>query len=118
MAAMSTYSGSWRCSRRSVPWKWKSNSKNSSWNPTVGNTRLRSFVLRHIPSHKDTRPLLFQHRLTMDSIFYCVAKRPTEEVVCLQTEGGIECDMTDFYSCSLEKGDLVLHGQGPVGSRK
>lgn len=49
----------------------------------------------------------------MRSIFYCVAKRPTEEFLCLQTESGIEYDLTDFYSCSLEKGDLVLHGQGP-----
>lgn len=41
-AAMSTYSGSWSCSRRSVLWKPKMNSKNSSWNPAVGDTRLRS----------------------------------------------------------------------------
>lgn len=39
---MSTYSGSWSCSRLRVPWKRKISSKNSFWNPTVGETGLRS----------------------------------------------------------------------------
>lgn len=54
----------------------------------------------------------------MGSIFNCVAKRPAEEVLCLETESGIEYDVTDFHSCSLEKGDLVFNGQGTVESRK
>lgn len=54
----------------------------------------------------------------MGSIFYRVAERPTEEVLCLETESGVERDMTDLYSRSLEKGDLVLHGQGSVGGRR
>lgn len=54
----------------------------------------------------------------MDAVFQRIAERPAEEVLCLETESGIECDVTDFDRCSLEQGDLVLHGQGPEGGRQ
>lgn len=114
MATMSTYSGSWSCSRRSVPWKRKSNSINSSWNPTVGDTRLRSLQVTLPHPMPSAAPAY----LTMDSVFLCVVKRPTVEVLCLDTESGIEQYLADFHSCPLEEGDLVLYGQGPVGGGK
>lgn len=49
----------------------------------------------------------------MGSIFSCVAKGTTEEMLRLQAECGVESDVTDFYSGPLEQGDLVLQGQGP-----
>lgn len=61
-----------------------------------------------------THALTVQHHLTMDSIFYCVAKGTTEEMLRLQAECGVESYVTDFYSGPLEEGDLVLHGQGPA----
>lgn len=50
----------------------------------------------------------------MGSVFYCVAKGTTEEMLRLQAECGVESDVTDFYSGPLEEGDLVLQGQGPA----
>lgn len=68
-----------------------------------------------MPHRNDTSLLLWP--LTQGSIFYGVVKRPAEEVLCLETERGIERNVTDFYGCPLEKGDLVLNEQGPVGGR-
>lgn len=68
-----------------------------------------------MPHRNDTSLLLWP--LTQGSIFYGVVKRPAEEVLCLETERGIERNVTDFYGCPLEKGDLVLDEQGPVGGQ-
>lgn len=114
MAAKSAYSGSWSCSRLRAPWKRKSSSKHSVWNPTVGETG--SGASGHLATRHSTRthaPTV-QHHLTMGSVFYCVAKGTTEEMLRLQAECGVESDVTDFYSGPLEEGDLVLQGQGPA----
>lgn len=79
-----------------------------------GRDRLRS--LGHLATRHTTRthaPTV-QHHLTMGSIFYCVAKGITEEILRLQAECGVESYVTDFYSGPLEEGDLVLQGQGPA----
>lgn len=51
---------------------------------------------------KGCMPPLPEHRLPW-AASSGVTKRPTEEVLCLETESGVECNMTDLYSCSLEK---------------
>lgn len=115
MAAKSAYSGSWSCRRLRAAWKPKSSSKNSFWNPTVGETGVGPRAALPPATPQGQAPTA-QHCLTVGSVFYCVAKRPAEEVLRLQAERRVECDVTDFYSGSLEEGDLVLHGQGPAGA--